>query len=577
MEVFHAGRIFRLFFAPGMICNKEKVVRVLLFRLAASLLALLGTREVWAADPASTLAQPFGKEDLATLARAAREQGNALRGAIVFHRPQLACTRCHTAGEEGARFGPDLARVGKDATDVYLIESILFPSRIIKKGFETTILTLNNGKTLTGLLAEERTGAVVLRDASQDYQPVTIAKADIDGRGTSAVSLMPEGLVAGLTSRQEFLDLCRFLMEIAEKGPVRARELRPATSLFAVAPLPEYEKHLDHAGLLRSLDGNSLKRGEAIYVRVCANCHGTREQPGSMPTSLRFAEGKFKNGAEPWRMYQTLTHGFGMMTPQLNLVPQQKYDVIHYIRETYLKPHNPGQYTRIDEAYLSSLPRGNSRGPRPSPTEPWTIMNYGPSLMLTVEVGDKGNFAYKGIATRLDQGPGGVSQGRHWMLFDHDTMRMAAAWSGSGFIDWNGINFNGRHAIHPRLVGQVRFANPVGPGWGNPETGRFNDPRLRGRDGKPYGPLAACITMASKPSFPTRWARRLFSKHLPSRPPPRAKSSIPARSMSASRSAICRCASLRWGSPWPWWGTRPWTKGTAFPWSRFPPPTRRPC
>ena len=80
------------------------------------------------------------------------------------------------------------------------------------------------------------------------------------------------------------------------------------------------------------------------------------------------------------------------------------------------------------------------------------------------------------------------------MLFDHDTMRMAAAWEGEGFIDWNGINFNGRHQVHPRLVGPVRFANPVGPGWADPETGSFVDPRLKGRDGKPYGPL------------PRRWA-----------------------------------------------------------------------
>ncbi len=75
------------------------------------------------------------------------------------------------------------------------------------------------------------------------------------------------------------------------------------------------------------------------------------------------------------------------------------------------------------------------------------------------------------------------------MLFDHDTMRVAAAWSGEGFIDWNGINFNGRHQIHPRVVGNVRFADPVGPGWADPKTGRFDDPRFKGRDGKPYGPL----------------------------------------------------------------------------------------
>src|SRR5262249_6139346 len=158
-----------------------------------------------------------------------------------------------------------------------------------------------------------------------------------------------------------------------------------------------YERDLDHVGLIRSLDKESFLRGKAIYDRICANCHGTREQPGSLPTSLRFAEGKFKNGCDPHAMYRTLTHGYGMMTPQTWMVPQQKYDVIHYIREAYLKPYNPGQYGKVDAAYLASLPKGKSRGPKPSNIEPWVNMDYGPSLMLTLEVGNKGNFAYKGI------------------------------------------------------------------------------------------------------------------------------------------------------------------------------------
>jgi glucose/arabinose dehydrogenase len=194
-------------------------------------------------------------------------------------------------------------------------------------------------------------------------------------------------------------------------------------------------------------------------------------------------------------MYQTLTHGYGMMTPQTWMVPEQKYDVIHYIREAYLKPYNPVQFVQVDDRYLARLPKGTSRGPKPSTIEPWVNMNYGPSLLATLEVGNQGNFAYKGIAVRLDSGPGGVSRGRHWMLFDHDTLRVAAAWHGAGFSDWNGINFNGRHQVHPRVVGAVAFANPVGPGWADPETGRFDDTRLKGRDGKPYGPL------------PRAWAR----------------------------------------------------------------------
>ncbi len=435
------------------------------------------------------LQQQLLQEDVAALARAAREQGDATRGAIIFHRSDLLCTRCHRTGEDGAHLGPDLSRLGKEATDIYLVESVLLPAKIVKKGFETIVLTTTTGKMVTGLLAEERADALVLHDATQDGKPITILKKAIDERNDHGPSLMPEGLINILSGRQEFLDLIRYLVEIAEKGPERARQLRPAASLLVPPPLPDYERDLDHAGIIRSLGQQSFKRGEAIYNRVCVNCHGTKEQAGSLPASLRFAEGKFKNGADPFHLYQTLTKGFGMMTPQSWMVPEQKYDVIYFIREAYLKPHNPDQYTKIDDAYLASLPKGFSRGPKASNLEPWVIMNYGPSLMATLEVGDKGNFAYKGIAVRLDNGPGGVSRGRHWMLYDHDTLRVAAAWSGEGFIDWNGINFNGRHQIHPRIAGTIHFANPVGPGWANPKTGRFDEIRSRGRDGKPYGPL----------------------------------------------------------------------------------------
>lgn len=93
------------------------------------------------------------------------------------------------------------------------------------------------------------------------------------------------------------------------------------------------------------------------------NCHGTKDQPGSLPTSLKFASGKFRNGSDPFTMYQTLTRGFGLMAAQTWMVPSQKYDVIHYIRETYLKPHNPSQFINVDAAYLAKLPTGTTRGP----------------------------------------------------------------------------------------------------------------------------------------------------------------------------------------------------------------------
>src|SRR5688572_30914450 len=109
-------------------------------------------------------------------------------------------------------------------------------------------------------------------------------------------------------------------------------------------------------------------------------------------------------------------------------------------------------------------------------------MNFGPVLFWTLQVAPA-NIAQKGIAIRLDAGDGGVSKGRAWMVYDHDTMRVATATTGS-FIDWKGIAFDGTHNTHTSLTGERLFANPVGPGWANPLSGSWDDPRFRGRDGK---------------------------------------------------------------------------------------------
>ena len=120
--------------------------------------------------------------------------------------------------------------------------------------------------------------------------------------------------------------------------------------------------------------------------------------------------------------------------------------------------------------------------------KPYIDMNYGPYLSASIEVGP-GNIAYKGIAIRLDEGSGGVSKGNKFVVFETDTLRMAAAWTGEKFIDWRSIVYDGSHGTHPKLAGERVFTNPVAPGWAKPGTDSFEDPRLRGLDKKPYGPL----------------------------------------------------------------------------------------
>jgi len=429
------------------------------------------------------------KESPSKLATEARKHGSATRGAILFHQPVLTCTKCHSVGEDVSPLGPDLAKWKKPATPEHIVESVLQPSKSVRKGYEALTVVTGDGKTITGLLKSENKQTLVLKDPSRNGKLISIPVKDIERR-KNAGSIMPKGLANQLANRQQFLDLAKYLIEVAENGPQRAEQLRPPAALFALPPVPDYEKNIDHAGLIGSWNGKSFERGKAIYNRLCINCHGTKDRPGSLPTSLRFASGKFKNGSDPYSMYQTLTYGFGMMIPQAWMVPQQKYDVIHYVREAYLKPHNASQYVAVDNAYLNRLPKGTTRGPKPSKYAPWENMNYGPTLIGTYEAGRDGtNIAYKGIAVRLDAGPGGISRGKSWMVFDHDTLRVSAAWNGKRFIDYKGIMFNGRHNVHPRIAGELQWANPTSPGWANPETGSFEDPRLRGRDGKPYGPL----------------------------------------------------------------------------------------
>ncbi|MCP3915264.1 MAG: heme-binding protein [bacterium] len=439
---------------------------------------------------AQDLEQQLSTTDPSTLAAEALSFGDARRGAVVFYQADLACTRCHIPDEASNRLGPDLTALGREVADEHLIESILRPSKAIREGYEPVVLEVDE-QLVTGLLVSENAETIILRDSSRDYKEVRFERAELSSYRRSSVSAMPSGLVNLLASKQQFLDLVRYLTELRDGGSARARELEPDPALYALRPLPAYEKDIDHAGFLEDLDQEAFERGRAIYQRTCVNCHGTHEQEGSLPTSLRFASQPFKNGSDPHTMYRTLTSGFGMMAAQTWMVPSQKYDVIHYVRQAYLKDHNPTQHFEVDGAYLARLPKGTARGPEPAETTEWLQMDYGPNQMMTLEVGDDGsNFAYKGNAIRLDAGPGGVAQGRYWMLYDYDTLRVAAAWSGDEFIDWNSIHFNGRHAIHPRIAGELHLENPTGPGWGRPADGSFEDSRLVGRDDRRYGPLA---------------------------------------------------------------------------------------
>ncbi len=305
-----------------------------------------------------------------------------------------------------------------------------------------------------------------------------------------------------------------------EKFPVTATKISTEFSpdslpdveyILPESDLADYEKNLDHAELITSREEGRMERGERVYNNNCINCHGTPDIEGSIPLSRKFWSEPFKAGKDPYSMYQTLTRGQGSMPPQVTLTPQEKYDVILYIREHFIRSDNKQAYFHVNEAYLSHLPEGSTTGPAAKPYHPWSDMDYDNFYINTYELADaetgperyhspgpppfsdenylKNNFAYKGIAVRLDEGTGGVSAGNTWMIFDHDLMRIAGGWTGEGFIDWEGILLNDRHETYPRTVGKLHFETPVGPAWANPATGTYEDPRYKARDGRRFGPL----------------------------------------------------------------------------------------
>lgn len=246
---------------------------------------------------------------------------------------------------------------------------------------------------------------------------------------------------------------------------------------------------VDHAELVRGWKRESFTEGRRVYRRDCMVCHGNIRNPGSLPTALRFSEGVFRNGADPHSMFLTQFHGFEQMAPQPLLTTREHYEVIHYIREALIRPHNPGQLVEITDQLLDVLPKGRLLAPPEvslRPPDPHTLMDFGNAMFWTFGI-ERDAIAQKGIAIRIDSGEGGISKGRAWMIYDHDTLALRAVTTGS-FIDWRGIAFDGSHGTHARLTGDLHFSQPATPGWASPGGG-WDDPRAVGRDGRPFGPL----------------------------------------------------------------------------------------
>lgn len=117
------------------------------------------------------------------------------------------CAACHFLHNQGGSVGPDLTPFKRDDSAKLLVD-LINPSAEIREGFENHLVSTESGRVLTGVLLEKDTRVMVLRTA--EGQKVVVPQEDVAETRVLGTSLMPEGLLAGLTD-QEVRDLFAYL------------------------------------------------------------------------------------------------------------------------------------------------------------------------------------------------------------------------------------------------------------------------------------------------------------------------------------------------------------------------------
>jgi putative heme-binding domain-containing protein len=131
-------------------------------------------------------------------------KGNPYAGHQLYNQ---TCGKCHTLFGQGGKIGPDLTTYKRDDLRGMLL-NVVNPSAEIREGFENFVARTNDGRTLTGLLADQDANVVVIRGA--DGQNISLARTDIEDLRASRTSLMPDGQLKAFTD-QQIRDLFAYL------------------------------------------------------------------------------------------------------------------------------------------------------------------------------------------------------------------------------------------------------------------------------------------------------------------------------------------------------------------------------
>ena len=138
--------------------------------------------------------------------------GNRRSGRNYFFRNSTGqCARCHAIGGFGGAVGPQLANIGNTLSREQLLQSLVDPSARLSPGYGNVTVTLTDGQTITGILAEETEKELILK--TSDAEPLEIPLSRIETRRNLPSGMPPMGT---LMSKREIRDMVEFLANLKE-------------------------------------------------------------------------------------------------------------------------------------------------------------------------------------------------------------------------------------------------------------------------------------------------------------------------------------------------------------------------
>ena len=122
--------------------------------------------------------------------------GNPYAGEATF---TARCANCHKLFFKGGNVGPDLTQYQRDNLPTMLL-SIVNPSAEIREGYQYYLVATQDDRILSGFFVDRDNQVTVLRGL--DGENITLKAANIKQIKPTGQSLMPVGLLDGLTNQQ---------------------------------------------------------------------------------------------------------------------------------------------------------------------------------------------------------------------------------------------------------------------------------------------------------------------------------------------------------------------------------------